>query len=47
MKKIHTHLVSVLTVYLLSINPVSSQVVEKIIFGEMEIKVLGINRILR
>ncbi len=47
MKEIYTHLVSVLTVYLLSINPVSSQVFERIIFDEMEIKVLDINKILR
>jgi hypothetical protein len=47
MKKICMKLISVLTVYLHSIYSVSSQVVEKILFDEMEIKVLGINKILR
>jgi len=47
MKKIRIQLVSVLTVYLLSIYLVFLQVVEKILFGEMEIKVQDINRILK
>lgn len=47
MNKIHIQLISVLTVYLLSIYPVFSQVVEKELFGEVEIKVQDKNRKLK
>jgi hypothetical protein len=47
MKKIYIQFILVKTIYLLSIYPAFSKVVEKESFGGMETRVLDINKILR